>query len=104
MRRNMEWVSAAAGLCLTPMIFTETIVSRCPEGAPAPGSCAPPGGARPTVGGKFFYAGGHKLYICGVTYGPFVPQADGSQCGTPQSVRDDFALMAASGVNAVRVY
>src|SRR5687768_11609548 len=86
------------------MNFTETIVSGCPEGAPTPGSCAPPAGARPTVAGKFFYAGGHKLYIRGVTYGPFAPQADGSQCGTPKCVRDDFALMAASGVNAVRLY
>src|SRR5688500_6854744 len=60
--------------------------------------------ARPEVGGKFLFAGGEKLYVRGVTYGPFGPD------GTPAEYRDratvsrDFARVAAAGFNSVRVY
>ena len=71
--------------------------------APSPEIVAP-FSSRPQVGGKFFFVGDRKLYVRGVTYGPFAPQADGGLYGEQQRVRDDFAMMAASGVNAVRTY
>jgi GT2 family glycosyltransferase len=59
---------------------------------------------RPCVRGKFLFVGDEKLYIRGVTYGPFRPEADGSQYHTPAVADRDFALMVANGINAVRTY
>ena len=33
---------------------------------------------RPRVGGKFLFVGDQKLYVRGVTYGAFRPDADGN--------------------------
>ncbi len=60
--------------------------------------------ARPRADGKFLFAGQEKLYLRGVTYGPFRPEADGSEYHDYATVESDFALMAASGVNALRTY
>src|SRR5262245_20798952 len=60
--------------------------------------------ARPRVAGKFLYAGAEKLWIKGVTYGTFRPDANGAAYPCPERVRSDFAAMAASGINAVRLY
>lgn len=60
--------------------------------------------ARPRSGGKFLTVGGEKLYVKGVTYGPFRPDARGSEYGAPDSVRRDFEQMRAAGLNAVRTY
>src|SRR5437870_2395587 len=62
--------------------------------------------ARPTVRGKFIFVGERKFYIRGVTYGTFRPgpQDDGSGYPDPQIIEQDFARMAASGVNVVRTY
>ena len=60
--------------------------------------------ARPHVRGKFIFAGDNKLYVRGVTYGPFRPDESGSEYHQPEDVDRDFALMAANGVNAVRTY
>ena len=59
---------------------------------------------RPCVRGKFIFAGREKLYVRGVTYGPFRPDADGSEYHDPRTVARDFALMTAHGVNALRTY
>jgi len=59
---------------------------------------------RPRVAGKFLYAGERKLWIKGVTYGTFRPDAAGVDYPQPETVRADFAAMAANGINAVRVY
>src|SRR5439155_15580594 len=59
---------------------------------------------RVTVVGKFLYRDNEKLYVKGITYGPFAPQPDGSVYGTPQVVDRDFAQIAAAGINCVRVY
>jgi GT2 family glycosyltransferase len=64
---------------------------------------------RPHVRGKFLFRGGEKLYLRGVTYGPFCPEPDesehaGSEYHTPEIVERDFAQMAAAGINSVRVY
>jgi GT2 family glycosyltransferase len=60
--------------------------------------------ARPTVRGKFLFVGDEKLYLRGVTYGPFRPEADGCEYHTPKEVDRDFSLMAECGLNSVRVY
>jgi GT2 family glycosyltransferase len=60
--------------------------------------------ARPRVHGKFFYRGDEKLYLRGITYGTFRPDADGNDYGTPAAVRRDFAMMAANRINAIRTY
>jgi GT2 family glycosyltransferase len=56
------------------------------------------------VHGKFIYVGEEKLYIRGVTYGPFRPGADGSDYRDPDPVNRDFESMSRAGVNAVRTY
>ena len=59
---------------------------------------------RPRVRGKFLFVGDEKLYVRGITYGTFRPQPDGSEVPAADVVERDFALMAASGFNAVRTY
>ena len=71
----------------------------------APPSCqAKPTHPRPVVRGKFIFVGGEKLYVRGVTYGTFGPDADGNQFPGRETVGRDFALMAANGLNALRTY
>jgi len=60
-------------------------------------------GARPEVHGKFFRVGDEKLYLRGVTYGPFAPGSGGEHYD-PGRARDDFARMSEAGVNTVRLY
>lgn len=67
----------------------------------APGNPEP----RPAgVLGKFLRFGMEKVYIRGVTYGPFRPNAEGDLLPPLETVRSDFARMAAAGINSVRVY
>jgi len=56
------------------------------------------------VEGKFFFAGEQKVFLKGVTYGPFPVGADGTQFPTSERIRQDFALMAKAGVNTARVF
>ncbi len=73
-------------------------------GAPAPATLTagemPPLSAR----GKFFFRGDTKVYLRGVTYGPFAPGEGGHQFPTPGLVRRDFALMRELGANTVRCF
>jgi GT2 family glycosyltransferase len=76
---------------------------------PTPSSSAtilalPAGPARVVVKGKFLYYNGQKLYLKGVTYGTFRPQADESQFPDEAVVAQDFGLMAQQGLNCVRTY
>lgn len=59
---------------------------------------------RPEVRGKFLFVNNEKFYVRGVTYGPFRPEEDGCEYHTPEQVTRDFALMAANGINSVRIY
>ena len=59
---------------------------------------------RPKVQGKFLFVGDEKLWIRGVTYGTFRPDADGNEYHDPETVEHDFAQMADSGLNAIRTY
>lgn len=61
-------------------------------------------GVRPEVKGKFVFVGDEKLYIRGVTYGPFRPDENGCEYHTPEQVEADFAQMAENGINSVRTY
>ncbi|HYP21254.1 MAG TPA: glycosyltransferase [Chloroflexia bacterium] len=54
--------------------------------------------------GKFIWVGGEKLYVKGVTYGPFHPDRAGNEYGDIETVERDFAQMALNGINAVRTY
>ncbi len=59
---------------------------------------------RPAVRGKFIYVGNNKLWIKGVTYGTFRPDENNHQFPPRQQVEQDFAAMAANGINCVRTY
>ena len=58
---------------------------------------------RPRVGGKFLSVGGEKLYVRGVTYGAFRPDAAGNEYTNADVIERDFAQMTAAGVNVVRI-
>ena len=59
---------------------------------------------RPRVRGKFLWLGQEKLWLRGVTYGTFRPDADDSPWPDRGTVERDFAAMASNGFNAVRTY
>ncbi len=66
---------------------------------------APVAAAAPLrVDGKFFRVGGTKLFVKGVTYGPFAPGSHGAQFPELDMVERDFALMVTAGINTVRVF
>ena len=58
---------------------------------------------RPVVRGKFIFADDEKLFVCGVTYGAFRPDASGREYQDLPAVERDFARMASCGFNAVRI-
>ena len=59
---------------------------------------------RPEARGKFLYVGTEKLWVRGVTYGTFRPDAGGNEYGSRDRVERDFAAIGANGFNAVRTY
>ena len=59
---------------------------------------------RPRVSGKFITIDSEKFYVKGVTYGTFEPDEAGSQFPSQDTVDEDCARMAASGINTVRTY
>jgi GT2 family glycosyltransferase len=59
---------------------------------------------RATARGKFLWRGSDKLFVKGVTYGPFAPGADPQGFEDPGRTARDFASMARAGINTVRVY
>lgn len=75
-----------------------------PAPAVVPPSAAPALTERIRVRAKFFFQGGHKWFLKGITYGPFKPDAKGDFVGDPDKLRADLALMDGLGVNTLRIY
>jgi cellulose synthase/poly-beta-1,6-N-acetylglucosamine synthase-like glycosyltransferase len=71
-----------------------------PERAPAPALDLAP----PAIGGKFFFVGDHKLYLRGVSYGPFSTSGHGFPFPREDVLERDFRLMAAAGANTLRTF
>jgi glycosyltransferase involved in cell wall biosynthesis len=71
-----------------------------PERAPAPTLEDAP----PAIGGKFFFLGDHKLYLRGVSYGPFAVSGHGFPFPDQETLEKDFALMAELGANCLRTF
>ena len=57
-----------------------------------------PGGHRPRASGKFLAVGPDRLWVRGVTYGTFAPDADGQRFPAPQVVKADFQAMVVQGI------
>jgi glycosyltransferase involved in cell wall biosynthesis len=58
---------------------------------------------RPRIAGKFIIVDNEKFFIKGVSYGAFEPDADKREYHDLAKIDRDFALMAASGFNTVRI-
>src|SRR2546427_7335060 len=56
------------------------------------------------VDGKFFRSGPKKLYVKGVAYGPFAPNAARQPFASPEQTASDFAQIRELGANLIRVY
>jgi GT2 family glycosyltransferase len=99
--RSVRTKTGRAGLAdPTPPVIQLSRDGDGPQAANGDGTAA----ARPTVRGKFFFVGDSKLYLRGVTYGTFQPDANGDEFPPPETVAADFGSMQAIGVNAVRTY
>ena len=74
--------------------------------APATAPAAQGAGEAPPLvaRGKFFFRGDEKVYLRGVTYGPFAPGPEGHQFPDPTHARRDFTLMRELGANALRCF
>jgi O-antigen biosynthesis protein len=59
---------------------------------------------RVRVDGKFFRRGAEKIYLKGVAYGPFAPDATGGTFVSPEQTARDFVLARELGANLLRVY
>jgi GT2 family glycosyltransferase len=59
---------------------------------------------RVTVDGKNFRRGAEKLYLKGVSYGPFAPESNGQPFATPTQTATDFTLIRELGANLIRIY
>jgi len=94
--REAGWSVADAQGCMRPPFKDRKLPSSCT--APSEGRLA-----RPKVAGKFLYVGQEKFWVRGVTYGAFRPNACGNEYHDLNIIRRDFAQMAASGLNAVRI-
>ncbi len=71
-----------------------------PPVVPPPAAAAEP----IRVYGKFFFAGGRKHFVKGVTYGPFRCGSHAAPFPERDAVDADFVAMAKAGVNTVRVF
>jgi len=58
----------------------------------------------PVVRGKFIFIGEEKLWVKGVTYGPFKPNEHREEFPDKEIVSQDFAAMVSAGINTVRTY
>ena len=58
----------------------------------------------PRVDGKFLEVDGRRVLVKGVAYGTFAPDSEGTQFPSVERIQQDFARMAAVGINTVRTY
>jgi GT2 family glycosyltransferase len=73
---------------------------------------SPPPGIRGLAGesgklearGKFFFSGAEKVFLKGVTYGPFAPDGFGTQFPDLETVKADLSLMVDLGANTFRTF
>ena len=63
-----------------------------------------PRGTRPRASGKFLFRGEEKVFLRGVSYGPFAEASHGFQFPERDMVRRDFALMRDLGANCLRTF
>jgi len=61
-------------------------------------------GGRLRAAGKFLFRGDDKVFLRGVSYGPFAPASHGEQFPERDMARRDCALMRDLGVNCFRVF
>jgi O-antigen biosynthesis protein len=61
------------------------------------------GRTRAVIRGKFLFIGDDKFYVRGVTYGAFRPDEEKNEYADLAIIERDFAQMAASGINTVRI-
>src|SRR5512135_2261184 len=61
-------------------------------------------GMRPRASGKFLFRGAEKVFLRGVSYGPFAVASHGDQFPERDMVRRDFALMRDLGANCFRTF
>jgi GT2 family glycosyltransferase len=54
--------------------------------------------------GKFFFSGGEKVLLKGITYGPFAPNGSGAPFPDRVTVERDLALVGELGANTLRVF
>jgi glycosyltransferase involved in cell wall biosynthesis len=80
--------------------MSQAMLRPLPERAPASGL----DGVTPTIGGKFFFVGDHKLYLRGVSYGPFSEGPHGFPLPAEEMLERDLDLMAEAGVNCLRTF
>src|SRR3989454_4124150 len=80
--------------------MTQAMLRPLPERAPLPVL----DGRAPTIGGKFFFVGDHKLYLRGVSYGPFATGPHGFPFPAEETLERDFALMAELRANCLRTF
>jgi O-antigen biosynthesis protein len=71
--------------------------------APEAGKVSMIPAGRPRVEGKFIHLGERKFLVKGVSYGAFEPDADKREYHDLDRIDRDFAQMAASGFNTVRI-
>src|SRR5262245_60881578 len=80
--------------------MTQAMLRPLPERASAPALH----GGTPTIGGKFFFVGDHKLYVRGVSYGPFGAGRHGFPFPDGPTLERDLTLMAGVGANCLRTF
>jgi hypothetical protein len=56
------------------------------------------------VRGKFIFVGEQKIYIRGVTYGPFRPDSSGSEYKSPDVAAKDLERISRKSINTIRTY
>src|SRR5919204_1086971 len=83
--------------------FARAIDAHQTPAMPVSAGSEPVTGCRPAVRGKFLVVGNQKLFVRGVTYGAFRPDADGNEYHDRDRIERDFAQMAADGFNTVRI-